>query len=302
MTDDQSSIFVVGSINIDFCNSVSHFPKIGETLLSHDFWIGLGGKGANQAIACAKLGGIVHMIGAVGDDEYSKFATSQLTNKNVNCDTIFIKNDMIVGMAMIAISGSDNNIIVAPNANFGLCIDDIKNGLEKAKQGDLLIIQLEIRLELVKYALQLAKSKGMNTILNAAPANCDVLDILNFVDILVLNETECQILTGIEPINEINTVLAVKYLLKFGVQSVVITLGENGSVVSQGKQLDYIDCLPTTVVDTTSAGDGYIGAMSTKLAKGYDLVSSAKFGGYVASVVVSRKGASDSIPSLIEIL
>ena len=293
-----TKIFVVGSINVDFCSVVQSAPKVGETVLASNFEMGLGGKGANQAVACAKLGGSVHMIGAVGDDSFGSFTLQQLTSCGINCDGVSILNTKRTGMAFVTVCNGDNSIVVAPNANQDLDFLCIKKYLSFGTNSDILVLQLELDLGVVAKTLEFAKSIGMTTVLNVAPANIEALELLKFVDICVLNETECQVMSGVEPKDEVSVVLAVSRLYQFGASKVVLTLGEQGSVVVQGKVVDFVPAVATNVVDTTSAGDAFVGAMVTTLIEGGDLVEAAKLGSKVASVAVSRRGASCSIPHL----
>ena len=300
-TSNHSKIFVVGSINIDYCTIVDALPKVGETVLSKSFEIGLGGKGANQAVACSKLGCDVYMIGAVGDDAFGSDSIAQLKEYGVKTESISVLKGQNTGMAFVTVSKSDNSIVVASNANFSLDFETIKKHLSSATINDILIVQLELDLDVVKATLEYARGLGMTTILNAAPADVSAISLCPHVDICVLNETECHLWTDVHPVDEVHVVLAAKKLYEYGVSSVVLTLGEHGSVIVKEQTVDYVDAIKTTVVDTTSAGDAYIGAMASKLASGHDLVKSAHFATKVASITVSRSGASKSIPTLDEI-
>jgi len=293
-------IFVVGSINMDLVARLVSLPQKGETVLAESFFCNPGGKGANQAVAIAKLGGNVKMIGKVGTDGYGQRMVQNLANFGV--DTACVGQvEGESGMAFIGIVGCDNSIIVLSNANDTLGKDDIDQGLWGAQPGDILVTQLETPLAMVEYALQVAKQKGMQTILNPAPAQKNLGSVLPLVDILVPNETETEILTGIYPVDEVHTVLAIKKLYQYGVGKVIITLGANGSVCSEGQTLTYIDGIKTNAVDTTSAGDTYIGAVATKLAEGMPILDACNYATVAASITVTRKGASGSIPTKQEV-
>ncbi|MDR1138880.1 MAG: ribokinase [Clostridiales bacterium] len=300
LDNNNAHIYVVGSINVDLCSVISELPRVGETVLAQELIVGLGGKGANQAVACCKLGGSVSMIAAVGNDQYGANSISQLQSYGVNCDNIVVV-EQPTGIAIVMVVNADNSIIVSPNANLHLDMSTIQKSLQNTTNSDILIVQAETNCDLVKSTLQLAKSKEMRTIFNPAPASVEAIECMQYVDICVLNEIECEILTGIAPIDEVHVVLAIRQLYLKGVQQVVLTLGQQGSVVSNGQQVTYIDVVNTQVVDTTGAGDSYIGALATCLASGCDIVQAAKFASQVASITVSRKGASVAIPYLHEL-
>jgi len=292
----MSNIFVVGSINMDLVAKLEHVPKRGETILSNSFLTYCGGKGANQATAVAKLGGRVSMIGKVGNDGYGIILKENLAKYDVDVENVSVA-DCASGIAFISVVDGDNTIVVAPNANSMLSEDDIKLGLENARVDDILITQLEVPLHIAEYALHLAKKKKMKTILNPAPAKKGLTKILQYVDILVPNETETEILTGINPSDDVNTTLAIKALYQLGVGQVVITLGSEGSVVSNGNQITYIDAVKTSVVDTTGAGDTYIGAMAVRLSDNADIISACNYASLAASITVTKAGAAESIPT-----
>ena len=294
----MSKIFVVGSINIDLVAKINHIPAQGETILADSFSTFCGGKGANQAAAVAKLGGTVSMIGKVGNDAYGQELKNNLASYGVDVSNVTTANAPS-GIAIISVVKGDNTIIVSQNANSHLTKEDIQQGLSSANEGDILITQLEVPLPIVEYALTLAKKKKLTTILNPAPAptSFDISHLLPSVDILIPNETETQLLTNINPIDEVQVTLAIQSFYQKGVKQVVITLGEDGSVVSQQNQITYIDPVKTTVVDTTGAGDTYIGALAVRLSDGIDIIEACNYASLAASITVTQEGAAVSIPT-----
>lgn len=285
---------------MDLVCQVGSVPKVGETVLAKKFFTACGGKGANQAIACAKLGGNVSMIGAVGDDENGRQLIKNLQQNNVNCDNVSVCDESS-GLAFITVANSNNTIIVAPNANFALKKDSVDRALKRAQSGDILIAQWESPIEIVRHAFELARQKSMTTILNPSPAVKEYSDMLSYVDICILNETETSILTGIQPDSEVQVALAIKKLYESGLKQAILTLGSEGSVVAVGQQITFVDCVKTKVVDTTAAGDTYTGGVAVKLASKCDLLTAAHFASKAASITVSRFGASKSIPYLSEV-
>ncbi|MBO5214644.1 MAG: ribokinase [Clostridia bacterium] len=293
-------IYVLGSINMDMVAQVDRIPKIGETLGSNKFYVNQGGKGANQAVAIAKLGGNVKMIGKVGNDANGQFLLSSLSSNGVDIECVSVA-DANSGIAMIAVENGDNRIIFDAGANSHVTEGDVDIGLADASENDILIMQLEIPMEIVEYASSVAKEKGMTVILNPAPAKSLSPLLLQNVDIIAPNESETKILTDIEVVDEVHLTLAVRALYKTGVKKVVVTMGEKGSAVAEGQTITYIEPRKVNAVDTTSAGDTFIGALALCLAQGKGMVESAQFASVASSVTVTREGAAQSIPTLSEV-
>ena len=292
-------IYVLGSLNLDYV-ARTRVPKRGETVLADSFETFCGGKGANQAVAAAKLGGNTAMIGRVGTDDAGKRLKAGLRLAGVN-ETRVIERGADSGLAMIWVEGGDNRIVVAPNANFRFEETDIDEALSDAGPGDILMTQLEIPVPIVLYALKAAKAKGMVTILDPAPAVPDLpAEIFNFVDILTPNETETEILTGVDPIDVVHIALAVKKFYALGVKKAVLTLGKRGAVCAEEQTITEIEAQDVKVVDTTAAGDTFCGALASRLAAGFNFVTACRFANCAAQITIQRKGAADSIPTLAE--
>ncbi len=294
-------IYVLGSINMDMVAVAPYMPKNGETLTANKYYTNPGGKGANQASAIAKLGGKVKMIGKVGDDAYGPVMRDNLAFYGVDVEDVTVAENCNSGVALIIVVDGDNRIILDPGANFKVSKEDVDKGLSKAKSGDILIMQLEIPIQIVTYAADVAKQKGMTVILNPAPAVKLGQDLLCNVDIITPNETETEILTGISPDSEVELALAVKEYYKYGIKNVVITMGSRGAIVTYGNNIVPIEARKVKAVDTTSAGDTYVGAIAVKLDAGVDIVSACKFASVASSITVTRAGAAQSIPTLEEV-
>ncbi len=292
-------IYVLGSINMDMVAVAPYMPVSGETLTASAYYTNPGGKGANQAIAIAKLGGKVAMIGKVGTDAYGKEMKANLIANGVQSSAVK-EAEGTSGVAMIIVVDGDNRILLDPGANAKWSKQDVDEGLQNAKSGDILLMQLEVPLDIVAYAAELGKSKGMTVVLNPAPA-VPLTNLLQNVDIVTPNESETEILTGIAIESEVEMALAVKNLYEKGVRNVVITMGGRGSVVSYGTTIDLIEPRKVTPIDTTSAGDTYVGAMCTLLDQGKDIVTACRFASVASSITITRKGAAQSIPTLDEV-
>lgn len=293
-------IFVVGSLNMDLTAVVPHVPKAGETLAAESFIFTPGGKGANQAAAAKRLGGEVSMIGKVGKDAFGAQLKENLASYGVNTACV-TEADYATGLAMITVCRKNNRIVLYGGANRALEAEDIDEGLKSAKAGDILMVQLEVPLAAVEHALKVANRKGMVTILNPAPAVPLPSSVLEKSELIVPNETETQILTGILPDCEVNLALAVQKLQSMGARNIILTLGEKGSAVVVGKEITLIPAKKVKVVDTTAAGDTYLGALAVRLGEGADLVTAANYATLAAALKITRRGATSAVPSKEEV-
>lgn len=293
-------IYVVGSLNMDLTAVVPHPPKAGETLAAQSFMTTPGGKGANQAAAAQRLGGRVAMIGKVGRDAFGAQLKENLASYGVRTACV-TEAPSPTGLAMITVCRKNNRIVLYGGANQALVSEDIDEGLKSAKAGDLLLVQLEVPLAAVEHALTVANRKGMITILNPAPAVPLSGAVLEKCELIVPNETETQILTGILPDCEVNLALAVQKLQRLGARNVIVTLGGKGSAVAVGKEITLIPARKVKVVDTTAAGDTYLGALAVRLEAGDDLVTAANYATLAAALKITRRGATSAVPSKNEV-
>lgn len=284
----MKKIFVVGSLNTDLVIETPRMPKSGETLTGGGFFMAHGGKGANQAVAAARLGGKVVACGCVGNDEFGKSAVAALKADGINVDNVRTVEGFASGTAVIIIENGDNRIILDKGANACLSKNDIDKALETAREGDIYLTQLENPIEVIGYGLKAAKQKGLFVILNPAPANAEIVPYLKYCDVITPNETETELLGG------------EKELLK-QTKTLLVTLGGKGfKIVSENGEKHY-PCIKVIAVDTTAAGDTLCGGLAAGLASGNSLENAALFGSKAASIACTKKGAQQSIPTLKEV-
>ena len=275
-------------------------PEHGMTIHGSDFMTNPGGKGANQAVAVAKLGGNSYMVGAVGA-AFGSELKGALHQYGVNTDFVREYDHISSGIAMILVVDGDNRIILDAGANRLVDKELIDRAFACAAEGDYLICQLEIPQELVRYALQKAKELKMTTIFNPAPAARLIDGIMENVDIFITNQSETEFYTGIYPADEKTQIEAAGKLQKLGCSTVLITLGAQGSCVISNDQYDQVDGYPAHAIDTTAAGDTYIGAFAAKLSEGGSLHEAMDRASKASAITVTRRGAQQAIPYKSEI-
>lgn len=303
----MSRVCVLGSMNMDLVLKIKNMPKEGETILSKSFEKIPGGKGANQAVAATRSGADVCMISKIGKDDNGNFLINELKKDNINTECVFIDNLEPTGMAMIMVNeGGNNSIIVVSGANMAINNNDINKSEEFIKNSDIIISQFETPEDMTIEAFKIAKKYGKVTLLNPAPAKHISDELLSLVDIIVPNETEAYELTGVE-VNDLGTakIAAAKFLDK-GIKWVIITLGAKGAAVVSKENAVLVPAYKVQAIDTTAAGDSFIGGLSSKLNVNEvtfeNVVDAVCFGNKVSSIAVQRKGAQPSIPYLKEVL
>lgn len=299
----MKKILVIGSLNIDFVVDVENIPKPGETILATNVTYIPGGKGANQSYAVGKLGGLVSMIGVVGKDQYGEILLNNLTSVNVNIDHIQKSEGKQTGIALINVDkNGENSIVVVPGANSELSKQSIDENVSLIEQSDIIVMQLEVPIDTITYVAKLAKQKGKMIVLDPAPAKRDLPDeLFACVDIIKPNETELEVLSGMKINSEEQIKNAANILLEKGVKVVIATLGEKGSMLVTKEGVKAFDALDVEAIDTTAAGDSFTAGFVVSLANGKTIEEAIKFGHIVSSVVVTKKGAQSSIPSMEEI-
>lgn len=291
----MEKILVVGSINMDLTIHTERIPERGETITGKQFRTSPGGKGSNQAVAAAKLGANVKFLGAVGDDLYGEDLCRNLKNNNVDFSGITAQG-VSTGVAVITVCGGDNSIILDAGANGMVTKEVIAQKAELFEWADYVVMQAEIPPEAIEEAARLAKECSACVIFNPAPYKEFPVGIYKNVDIIVPNETEARLMTGITPADEGSVAKAVDAIRAKGVKEVIITLGERGAVYSDDSGLVFVPAVKTKAVDTTAAGDCFIGAFVTMLAEGKSKDEAVRYASKAAAFAVGRRGASDSLP------
>jgi len=278
-------------------------PAVGETILGRDFIMTPGGKGANQAVAAAKLGAEVYFIAKLGDDIFAEQSLKNFKKEGVNTKYVIQTKEAPSGVALITVDDAGNNVIVvAPGANQMLSPEDVKKAELDIISSGALVAQLEIPLETVEFAAQLANDSGVPFILDPAPAQKLSPELLQMVDVLKPNETEAQILTDTEVTsNRDSARTAAKNLLEYGVKSVILTMGANGFLLANDNQMEFVPAVKVNAVDATAAGDAFTGSLAVGLAQGKTLADAALFAKYVAALSVTKMGAQSSMPAREEV-
>ena len=298
MLTTPQPIYVIGSINTDMVAMTDHLPTPGETVMGGEFMMTAGGKGANQAVAAARLDGDVTMVGRLGADIFGDQSVARLKAEKINCDFISRDSAAASGVALISVDGEgENHIVVAPGANNTLHIDTIDTALSSLPENAIVLMQLEIPIETVAHVISFAKDSNRKVILDPAPARELPENFLDGLFLITPNETEATHLSGIEVIDQNSAKAAAKKLLQTGVKNVAITMGTDGVLLASGDDNLQLIASPTVnAVDTTAAGDCFNGALSVALANGLELEDGINKACHAASISVTRKGAQDSMP------
>ncbi len=300
-------ITVVGSMNIDIVLNVQKIPRLGETVPAFSLEKHAGGKGANQAVAAARLGSKVFMIGSIGNDENGTYLMSCLKKNGVNTDYLS-KVDLPTGSAFIMVDEEGNNsIVVYPGANEAVTTESVRKCVSLISVSDVVISQFEIPIDTVFEVFHIAKQYGKITILNPAPVKKFDERIFAYTDIVVLNETESESITGVYPSNLEDMNKISEYFYKEGVKGTIITLGKNGAYLNFERKYSMHPGFLVQVVDTTAAGDSFIGALAYKISIARELsfdnlFDAVNFANKVGALAVTKKGAQDSIPYYNEVI
>ena len=296
----MSKIYVVGSINMDLIINTDIVPEAGMTVTGYGFMTNPGGKGANQAVAVAKCGGAVQMVGAVGN-AFGAELTDTLKGYGVDTTNVYPFAEVSSGIAVITVNHGENRIILDSGANGLVSAQMAEKALAEAQPGDYLVVQLEIPVETVMAALQIARSKHMRTILNPAPACALPEEIWELADYFIPNQTETAFYTGIYPDTVEKAQQAAAMLMEKGVGQVIITLGSQGALSVSAEQTVMAEACRVEAIDTTAAGDTFVGALVTRLSEGADIQQAMLFANKASAITVTRRGAQQAIPTRKEI-
>ncbi|PHV11686.1 ribokinase [Chitinimonas sp. BJB300] len=290
-------LVVIGSLNMDLVMRAPRAPEAGETLTGHGFTTHPGGKGANQAVACARLGGNVAMVGRLGDDTFGKALRAGLVAEGVTDSMVSTDAEAASGVAMILVDDeAQNRITLALGANNQLLPEHLDAAAELLDGAALLLLQLEVPIPTVLHAAKLAKQFNCPVLLNPAPAAALPDEIWPLIDYLVPNETETALLCG-RPVTDVaSAAVAAEVFLAKGVRHVLITMGSKGVFVATAEFSQHLPAFPVKAVDTTGAGDTFIGGFSVGLSEGKSLQDAARLGQRAAALGVTRHGAQSSIP------
>ncbi len=299
----SNKILVIGSSNTDLVLKTERFPKPGETILGGDFFVFQGGKGANQAVAAARLGGQVSFICKVGSDAFGQEAIKHYAAEGIDTSGIILDPASPTGVAIITVNAEgENSIIVASGANAKLNVADMRQHSLKISDAEWIIIQLETPLEVIKDLCTIAKADHKNLILNPAPAQTLPVEIFENLFLITPNETETELLTGITISNLENAKKASEILKSKGVQNVIITLGKQGAYANCTNFEGLVPAFEVEAVDSTAAGDVFNGALVVALSENKSWQEAITFASKAASISVTRMGAQASAPLRNEII
>ena len=296
----MSKISVLGIFVADISFSGNKIPSVGETILGNSYNVGPGGKGCNQAIAIARLGGDVNFISKIGKDDYGQLAIDTLKQNNIDTSTIIQSSGHQTGVAGILVDKKTgkNAINVITGAPSTLTIEEVNKDIDKIKNSKIFLTQLEIPKEVTLHSLKIAKENKVLTILNPAPASEISKEFFNNIDYFTPNETEAEFYTGIKITNEKEAKEASIKLLNLGLKKVIITLGEKGLFYSDGNEDIYLKAIPVKAIDTTGAGDAFNGGLAFALSQNKSIKNALNLANEVAGLSTTKLGAGNSMPLL----
>lgn len=299
----MSDISVLGIFVADISFSGPKIPAVGETILGNKYNVGPGGKGCNQAVAIARLGGKVNFISKIGKDAYGKLALETLKKNNINTENIIQDEKLQTGVAGILVdqqSGKNaiNVIVGAPNS---LKISEMNSQINLIKNSKIFLTQLEIPKDVTLHCLKTAKENGCLTILNPAPASEISKEFYSYIDYFTPNETEAEFYTGIKITNEKEAKQAADKLINLGIKKIIITLGEKGLFYSDGQDEIHLKASSVKAIDTTGAGDAFNGALAFSLFKGKPIKACLELANKAAGLSTTKLGAGDAMPFIKDI-
>ena len=295
-------IVVVGSVNIDMVIKSERIPSPGETVTGGEFVMPAGGKGANQAVAAARLGAEVTLVAKVGQDMFGTQSVENFKRDGILTDFILADADNHTGVALILVDGQGENLIsVAPGANAATTPDEVQKAADRIRSADVVLLQLEIPLETVEFTARLASEAGVTVVLDPAPAAPLGDELLRNVTYLTPNESEATRLTGIEVTDEPTARAAAEKLIAAGVENVIVTMGTQGALVATADRAFMVPSRAVEAVDSTAAGDAFNGGLAFALARGLALEDAVREAALVGALSVTKMGAQPSLPTAEEI-
>jgi ribokinase len=298
----RNAILVIGSANMDLVVSTQRFPQAGETVFGNKFGMYPGGKGANQAVAAAKLGGSVYFLGKMGNDLFREKLSASMQNDGVQLDHLLIDPNASTGMALITVDrNGQNEIVVVSGSNMNLSPADIESKRALFAAAKIVLLQLEIPLDTVTQSARLAKEHSAIVILNPAPARELPRELLSMIDYLTPNETEAAFLIKQAVHDQASAQAAASKVLAKGVKTVVLTMGEKGALLVNQEKTELFPAKKVRAVDTTAAGDAFNGALAFSLASNENLDEAIRFANTVAAYSVTKMGAQSSMPTMEDV-
>lgn len=293
-------VLALGGINVDYVIHTERLPKLGESIFGNQFAMNCGGKASNQAVAVAKQGCCTKMFGAVGKDMAGDMAIRNMEAHGIDCEAV-LREDAPTGAAVITVCGGDNHIILDVGANDLVTPDRIREREDLFQWADAVVMQYEIPIESVMEAARLARKNGCFVILNPAPVKAVPTELYQYVDLVIPNEFEASLITGVEVTDRASAAKAIEKLMEMGCKDALITLGKQGCAYRLNGEVVFADAHAVQAVDSTAAGDSFIGGLCSKLCEGKELREAINYATAVAAITVSRAGASVSIPTKAEV-
>ncbi len=293
----RKKIVVIGSCNTDMVVKSDRLPVPGETVLGGAFMMNPGGKGANQAVTVARMGGSIAFVAKTGNDLFGKQSIEMYKDEAINTDYIFSDPNLPSGVALISVdTNGENCIVVASGANAALKPKDIDKARSIIEEADILLMQLEVPIETVEYAAKIAHESGVKVILNPAPAAFLSDELFKYLYAIIPNKSEAEVLSGVNVADWESAKLAADVISLKGVEIVVITLGSKGSLIKDGNIYHQIPALKINAIDTTAAGDTFCGTVCVGLSEGMKIEDAVIMATKAAGITVTRAGAQASIP------
>ena len=298
----KQNILVIGSSNTDMVIRTEHLPLPGDTVIGGTFFMNPGGKGANQAVAVARLGGQVAFVCKTGSDIFGHQAQQLFSEEGIDSSYVFSDTKNPSGVALITVdTHAENCIVVAPGANAHLTVADLKHSARAVEKADIVLLQLEIPMETVEEAAVMARRLGKKVVLNPAPASKLSPRLLESLYVITPNETEAEMISGIHIVDGASAEAAARKIASMGVPNVIVTLGTRGALVFDGTDCEIVPACKVQAVDTTAAGDVFNGALVVALAEGRSLTEAARFACKASAISVTRVGAQSSVPYRTEV-